>query len=62
VRAALTHRWEPRIRGDIPAQRLTIGAVQESQTILAGSCSVPPRACPFIVSHSIVSMSDVCFA
>jgi hypothetical protein len=32
VSAALAHRWEPLFRGGAPPQRLTMGAVQESQT------------------------------
>ena len=32
VNAALAHRWEPLFRGGAPPQRLTMGAVQESQT------------------------------
>jgi hypothetical protein len=32
VGAAFAHRWEPRFRGGAPPQRLTMGAVQESQT------------------------------
>jgi hypothetical protein len=32
VGAALAHRWEPPFRGGAPPQRLTMGAVQESQT------------------------------
>jgi hypothetical protein len=32
LRRRLRLRWEPRIRGGTPLQRLTIGAVQESQT------------------------------
>jgi len=32
VRAALAHRWESPFRGSTPPQRLTMGAVQESQT------------------------------
>jgi hypothetical protein len=32
VGAALAHRWESTIRGGAPPQRLTMGAVQESQS------------------------------
>jgi len=32
VGAALAHRWVPLFRGGAPPQRLTMGAVQESQT------------------------------
>ena len=32
VGAAFAHRWEPPFRGGAPPQRLTMGAVQESQT------------------------------
>ena len=34
VSAALAHGWEPPFRGGAPTQRLTIGAVQESQSTL----------------------------
>jgi hypothetical protein len=32
VGAAFAHRWEPPFRGGAPPQRLTMGAVQKSQT------------------------------
>jgi hypothetical protein len=35
VGAAFAHRWEPPFRGGTPPQRLTIGAVQKSQTTSA---------------------------
>jgi len=41
VGAALAHRWEPLFRGGAPPQRLTMGAVQESQTT-----SNPPSSAP----------------
>jgi hypothetical protein len=37
VGAAFAHRWEPPFRGGAPPQRLTMGAVQKSQTTSIGA-------------------------
>ena len=40
VGATLAHRWEPPFRGGAPPQKLTMGAVQESQTTSYTSLNV----------------------
>jgi hypothetical protein len=42
VGAALAHWWEPPFRGGAPPQRLTMGAVQKSQTTSGSGANERP--------------------
>ena len=50
VGAALAHRWGPTLRGGAPPKRLTMGAVQKSQTTSGLRASLATNSW---ISHSI---------